>query len=129
MKYKIKKDGSREPSFCWRARRGIPLLGEMAALLTKGSWRDLEAVTRTRGLSPIAQNKKAEAKTSAFFVGAPEGTRTPDLLVRSQSLYPTELRAHKCNGNILSQQKIKCKSNFLLYFGYFFNILWYYIKY
>ena len=29
-----------------------------------------------------------------FFFGAPEGTRTPDLLVRSQSLYPAELLAH-----------------------------------
>jgi hypothetical protein len=26
--------------------------------------------------------------------GAPGGTRTPDLLVRSQTLYPAELRAH-----------------------------------
>lgn len=26
--------------------------------------------------------------------GTPEGIRTPDLLVRSQTLYPTELRAH-----------------------------------
>ena len=29
-----------------------------------------------------------------LFFGTPEGTRTPDLLVRSQSLYPTELPAH-----------------------------------
>ena len=28
------------------------------------------------------------------FLGALEGTRTPDLLVRSQSLYPAELSAH-----------------------------------
>ncbi len=28
------------------------------------------------------------------YFGAPGGTRTPDLLVRSQSLYPAELRAH-----------------------------------
>jgi hypothetical protein len=28
-----------------------------------------------------------------FEVGAPGGTRTPGLLVRSQSLYPAELRA------------------------------------
>lgn len=28
------------------------------------------------------------------MIGAPEGTRTPDLLVRSQSLYPAELQAH-----------------------------------
>ena len=31
--------------------------------------------------------------TSRYY-GAPEGIRTPDLLVRSQTLYPTELRAH-----------------------------------
>ena len=30
----------------------------------------------------------------AFFLGAPEGIRTPDLLIRSQTLYPAELRAH-----------------------------------
>ena len=29
-----------------------------------------------------------------FRFGVPEGIRTPDLLVRSQTLYPTELRAH-----------------------------------
>ncbi len=29
--------------------------------------------------------------------GVPEGIRTPDLLVRSQTLYPAELRAHVCN--------------------------------
>ena len=28
------------------------------------------------------------------FYGAPGAIRTPDLLVRSQLLYPTELRAH-----------------------------------
>ncbi len=29
------------------------------------------------------------------LIGAPGEIRTPDLLVRSQTLYPTELRAHK----------------------------------
>ena len=29
-----------------------------------------------------------------IIYGAPEGIRTPDLLVRSQTLYPAELRAH-----------------------------------
>ena len=28
------------------------------------------------------------------FPGAPEETRTPNLLIRSQMLYPIELRAH-----------------------------------
>ena len=32
--------------------------------------------------------------------GALEGIRTPDLLVRSQTLYPTELRAHVIITNI-----------------------------
>ena len=27
--------------------------------------------------------------------GVPEGIRTPDLLIRSQALYPAELRAHR----------------------------------
>ena len=33
---------------------------------------------------------------SLFFYGAPGEIRTPDLLIRSQSLYPAELRAHTC---------------------------------
>jgi len=32
--------------------------------------------------------------------GAPGEIRTPDLLVRSQALYPTELRAHTCKPNL-----------------------------
>ena len=36
----------------------------------------------------------AEIRFGLFFFGTPEGTRTPDLLIRSQSLYPTELLAH-----------------------------------
>ena len=45
----------------------------------------------TRGL----QNKKA-MKSFDFtaFSGAMEGTRTPGLLIRSQSLYPAELPTH-----------------------------------
>ena len=41
-------------------------------------------------------NKKRtlQARKVRKYAGAPEGTRTPDLLVRSQSLYPAELWAH-----------------------------------
>ena len=36
-----------------------------------------------------------EVRNNAVLsIGAPGGTRTPDLLVRSQSLYPAELLAH-----------------------------------
>ena len=33
-------------------------------------------------------------KQDNLLIGTPKGTRTPDLLIRSQSLYPTELSAH-----------------------------------
>ena len=39
-------------------------------------------------------DKKIPSPGGLGVFGAPEGTRTPDLLVRSQSLYPAELQAH-----------------------------------
>ena len=54
------------------------------------------------------------------FIGALQGTRTPDLLVRSQSLYPAELQAHFSNSFIIISSKVqyvnpffKKTSNFL----------------
>ena len=41
----------------------------------------------------IAEKLKQPALLSRLC-GAPEGTRTPDLLIRSQTLYPAELLAH-----------------------------------
>ena len=41
----------------------------------------------------VPGNKK-ERTPEGVRSGTPEGTRTPDLLIRSQSLYPTELPAH-----------------------------------
>ena len=38
--------------------------------------------------------KRAPQFVVLFLFGALGGARTPDLLVRSQSLYPTELQAH-----------------------------------
>ena len=47
---------------------------------------------------PEKSNKKEKTRKNSVFLrvfcGALEGTRTPDLLVRSQSLYPAELQAH-----------------------------------
>ena len=39
--------------------------------------------------------KKTETFKFQSFSGAPLGTRTPNLLIRSQTLYPIELMAHK----------------------------------
>ena len=46
-----------------------------------------------RVLINYRQNKKQHNRSYTVSYGALEGTRTPDLLVRSQSLYPTELPA------------------------------------
>lgn len=40
-------------------------------------------------------NKKAPFFKEAFCLSAPEGSRTPNLQIRSLPLYPIELRAHK----------------------------------
>ena len=42
----------------------------------------------------MKRNNLCPVDKCCFFSGALEGTRTPDLLVRSQSLYPAELPAH-----------------------------------
>ena len=41
-----------------------------------------------------ATYKQKRSLAIASDLGAPEGTRTPDLLIRSQTLYPAELPAH-----------------------------------
>src|ERR1700687_1195856 len=58
-------------------RRSRTFYGHSAPKCSKG--------LRSESRKPFAFIKKS---------GAPGGTRTPDLLVRSQTLYPTELRAH-----------------------------------
>ncbi len=45
--------------------------------------------------SPLAYKKFQTPQWGIWNFGTPEGTRTPDLLIRSQSLYPTELPAHR----------------------------------
>ena len=40
------------------------------------------------------KTKTEHTKSVLCFRGTPEGIRTPDLLVRSQTLYPAELPAH-----------------------------------
>ena len=45
---------------------------------------------------PVPNIAKGRANRAALFkVGTPKGTRTPNLLVRSQMLYPIELWAHR----------------------------------
>ena len=55
----------------------------------------LKLVQQTVGilLRRLGEYTSANASHLIWLIGAPGGTRTPGLLVRSQPLYPTELRA------------------------------------
>ena len=44
-------------------------------------------------IAHVVNTGRGEGDAKLLRAGAPEGTRTPDLLLRRQSLYPTELRA------------------------------------
>ena len=68
----------------------------------------------------------SEIRFGLFVFGTPEGTRTPDLLIRSQSLYPTELPAHahaqvlRYNNTVRGKKQVffsKKSDYFLLPFG------------
>ena len=60
-----------------------------------------------RGFDRKEQKDRADTKRYRLYLGALEGIRTPDLLVRSQSLYPAELTAHFKMLNNDSTNKIK----------------------
>ena len=53
------------------------------------------ARTHCCDFSPVEQAIKKTLHMEGFFNGAPGGVRTHNLLIRSQMLYPIELRAHK----------------------------------
>ena len=59
----------------------------MYNILQWSGWQDLN-------LQPLGPKPSAlPSWATSRYSGALEGIRTPDLLVRSQTLYPTELRA------------------------------------
>ena len=61
--------------------------------ITRVSITKMVGKTGFEPATPWSQTK-CSTKLSHFPInGAPEGIRTPDLLVRSQTLYPAELRA------------------------------------
>ena len=70
----------------WRVAMG----NASSSLLGKNA--PLERFLNPRLRVPFAKEKR-QGKNPVFFFGALKGTRTPDLLVRSQSLYPAELAA------------------------------------
>ena len=88
------------PSARGFATRFLPTLGRPHAV----ALHFVRCGQLTEGLPPSrsrpcrAHNKKATLVVASLFVffGAPGAIRTPDPLVRSQVLYPSELRAQNC---------------------------------
>ena len=67
----------------------------------KTPFRPSNADERLSGIIRQKNNRSIRNITySSGLFGAPGGTRTPDLLVRSQSLYPAELLAHNIGNPI-----------------------------
>ena len=62
----------------------------------KSSWLFCKMCRRCAKVCRLCQKNKKAMKSFDFtaFSGAMEGTRTPGLLIRSQSLYPAELPTH-----------------------------------
>ena len=79
--------------------------------------------------SPSADKKYGIGKSLPHIFGTPEGTRTPDLLIRSQSLYPTELPAHTTHSsmrpNIVAHHALKCKCFFHFFGNIFYHPFFY----
>ena len=69
----------------------------------------LNAVHPLRLRIPLAQKEPCTLSAHGSFDGALQGIRTPDLLVRSQTLYPTELAAH-CVSQLLYDSTNKSKN-------------------
>ena len=86
----------------WHAQNGTPLF----ALQELGGWESPQMVRRYAHLSaehlaPYARNEKGLTSVNPLIFGAPGRIRTHDPLVRSQVLYPTELRARSCDYSIV----------------------------
>ena len=79
------------------------------------SLSDLEFGLHVKGaLLHLLQHGRGAAEKKSLEVidnnGAPGMTRTCDLLVRSQTLYPTELRARTCGGVHFSNNEMRIPS-------------------
>ena len=75
-------------------RSEIHILAEVVAAVAADR---KSGTTRSKKLSlGNFSHKKAQPDLGCLDIksGTPEGIRTPDLLIRSQALYPAELRVH-----------------------------------
>ena len=109
--YKTKKGNLPFSKLPWCAGRDSSSCGYRIALRGLGAPRILcprPAVTRSSLFRKLRQSKYKTKKTTYHSVsglGAPEETRTPDLLIRSQTLYPAELPARNVYYNTIHSPK------------------------
>ena len=93
-------------SLCWRIRTSQLKTVPRTVFLTLLTLSGFESLRRWRILCTI----KGQLMLS-FYCGVPEGIRTPDLMVRSHSLYPAELRAQILSTrNIIPHFSKKCNT-------------------
>ena len=81
----------------------------------------LRAAALFEPLPSWRQKEKPEHKCVLVFLGAMEGTRTPGLLIRSQSLYPAELPTHtfRSEHDVFYHSVAGLSTDFLKYFRSF----------
>ena len=88
----------REKCECTRARRWLPSQQLGAVLMISRCRQPCESadmvLTQTKNSIVWQISLACKLFILCILSGAPGEIRTPDLLIRSQSLYPAELRAH-----------------------------------
>ena len=124
------------------ARRSCWGSGQQDASATQGTRRMLGAATRNskqqptgliacgavrrrlvRAPSIVQTKRKTSTQRVLVFLGAMEGTRTPGLLIRSQSLYPAELPTHtfRSEHDVFYHAESGLSTGFLNFFDSFLN--------
>ena len=73
-------------------------------IIQRGITREIRTIRTSFNSAKNAKNKEKRRNLTfpAFLTGVPGGIRTRDLLVRSQTLYPAELRAHTFHFRMLN---------------------------
>ena len=76
-----------------------------------------------RAPSIVQTKRKTSTQRVLVFLGAMEGTRTPGLLIRSQSLYPAELPTHtfRSEHDVFYHAESGLSTGFLNFFDSFLN--------
>lgn len=102
MEYAAGSESSQALSFCESKKSSKSFSPKPSALSTALRFDLVACAIHRRAAAPLLKTGDNFWKTTSLS-GTPEGTRTPNLLIRSQTLYPIELRVHaRCAGEEMS---------------------------